>query len=150
MYNIKMKKTFNLDWGQNTKQLRPQLYNYLKSVSHKIDGRSYQKFVDIFDNSNKPKLKSKYQELKDMIDSATTKAKPITHKAIKERTIELNKKTIERKTKAVDKIVKTLRNTVVAESKIVNRNDKYQNIQIQVVSKFIGKEKKKKEGRVII
>ena len=125
MYNIKMKKSINLDWGQKTKQLRPQLYNYLKSVSHKIDGRSYQKFVDIFDNSNKPKLKSKYQELKDMIDAAPAKAKRITHKAIKEQTIALkeqtialNKKTVEIKIKAAEKIVKTLRNTVVALSLI--------------------------------
>ena len=140
MYNIKMKKSFNLDWGQKTKQLRPQLYNYLRSVSHKIDGRSYQKIVDLFDHSNKPKLKSKYQELKDMIDSATTKAKPITHKAIKEHTVALNKKTFDRKTKAVDKIVKTLRNTVVAGSRIVENNRKYKHTQVQVVTKFIGRE----------
>jgi hypothetical protein len=132
MNNIKMKQNANIEWGKNTQQIRPQLYDYLKSVSHKIDGRSYQKFVDIFNNSNKPKLESKYQELKDMIASAPAKAKPITHKAIKEQTIALkeqtialNKKTVERKIKAAEKIVKTLRNTVVAGSRIVDRNDKY-------------------------
>ena len=66
----------NLDGA--TKALRPQLYRYLLSVAHKIDGRSYQKFWDIFENSNKPKLIKTYESLKKQVEQHTPKTSKIT------------------------------------------------------------------------
>jgi len=37
-------KSVKVNLNGATKALRPQLYKYLLSVSHKIDGRSYQRF----------------------------------------------------------------------------------------------------------
>jgi hypothetical protein len=66
-----------------TKALRPQLHRYLTSVAHKIDGRSYQKFQDIFTNSNKPKLIKTYEELKRLVDQHQPKQSKITMKMVK-------------------------------------------------------------------
>ena len=76
-------KPIKVNLNGATKALRPQLYKYLLSVAHKIDGRSYQKFWDIFERSNKPKLKKTYEELKRLVEQHQPKQSKITMKMVK-------------------------------------------------------------------
>ena len=60
-----------IDFAKATSKIRPFLHRYLTSVSHLIDGRSYQKISDTFTNNNKPKLITTYESLKKLVNTMT-------------------------------------------------------------------------------
>ena len=68
LYNNIMPKLTEIGFSKATVKVRPLLQKYLTSVSHLIDGRSYQKISDTFTNSNKPKLIKTYESLKKLAE----------------------------------------------------------------------------------
>jgi hypothetical protein len=88
-----VRKIPKVDLDKPTNKLRPQLYTYLSSVSHHIDGRSYQKFLDIFAHSKKPKLIKTDEALKKQVETSSSKlitVKRINKKPKKEKEYLLN------------------------------------------------------------
>ena len=77
-----MPKVSEIDFSKATLKIRPLLHKYLTSVSHLIDGRSYQKISDTFTNSNKPKLIKTYESLKKLVEkpSKLITVKRMNHK----------------------------------------------------------------------
>ena len=68
LYNNIMPKFTEIDFSKATVKIRPLLHKYLTSVSHLIDGRSYQKISDTFTNSIKPKLIKTYESLQKLVE----------------------------------------------------------------------------------
>lgn len=76
------RKEINLN-VKATKQLRPQLLDYLDSVSKKIHGKSYSTIRNIFINSNKTKLIKTYEDLKKQVEQYTPASQKISMRTIK-------------------------------------------------------------------
>jgi hypothetical protein len=125
-------KVININFEEPLNQIRPKLYKYLKNVAAKIDGRSYQRFLNSFAHTKNIKLlKEKYESLKQQIDEPNQQKK-ITDKLI-------NDKKIAKINKAADKIHSKLNNTVIVKSRVVERSDKFKFTKVESVVQFIGK-----------
>ena len=76
-------KPIKVNINATAKTLQTQLFRYMVSVEHKIDGRSREKFWSIFKNGNKPKLVKTYEELKKQVEQHEPQAPKITMGMVK-------------------------------------------------------------------
>ena len=140
-----MKKEIKINWGDPVNQIRPRLYKYLSSIANKIDGRSYQKLRNTFAHKDKTTMQTTYDNLK---ETTSTEGKKVTFKKLEE--VKEHKKVLERKTKAVDKIIKTFRNSVILKSSVTQKSDKFKTFQVDVHSSFVGKHIIKSQNMEIV
>ena len=76
-----MKKKVEISSTTKLKQLRPAFYEFLRNNRSKIDGQSYEKYVDVVFDSNKKTILEVYDAIRGIETSKD--AKPITFKKVK-------------------------------------------------------------------
>ena len=79
----KQEKHIKVNINASAKVLQRQLLKYLVSVEHKIDGRSRDKFWNVFLKSNKPKLLETYEALKTQIGAQRPNTLKVTFENVK-------------------------------------------------------------------
>ena len=79
----KQEKPIKVNINASAKVLQRQLLKYLVSVEHKIDGRSREKFWNVFLKSNKPKLLETYEAFKKQIGAQIPDTTKVTFSSVK-------------------------------------------------------------------